>query len=89
MMKETRGISFYDEEKARTAVGFSEQANRTGAAMKNIADSLGTSVGAELAPVLERLNDFLYSNHDNIQKTIDKIAAGVGTVVKSVEHIVG
>ena len=89
MLKEARKISFYDEEKAQKAAGFSDELSRTGAAGKNIAEALGVSIGAELTPVLGRLNDFLYNNKDTIKKTLDTIADKVGKIADFVLRLGG
>ncbi|MGP1603961.1 MAG: hypothetical protein ACTTGZ_05985 [Treponema sp.] len=81
LMGKASRISTVDDKSAKQAIEFQSELNTTSAITQSLSRDFGLEIAAQLTPTLKSLNDFLYENHDKIQKTLNSISDSIGTIV--------
>ena len=88
-IKESRALSFTNEQNKKSLILFQNETKSLGAAIKSLLGFAGSKFAEILTPMIQKIKEKLITNKDAIMKGISGLITGIGTLMNGIFSVAG
>jgi hypothetical protein len=88
-IKESRALSFTNEQNKKSLMLFQNETKSLGAAIKSLLGFAGSKFAEILTPMIQKIKEKLITNKDAIMKGISGLITGIGTLMNGIFSVAG